>query len=314
MELGWDSDLVVEPDGDQPTPSGDQVTIEVEACGVCGRDCIDRAGRFAFLQVPITPGHEAAGRVVAVGPDVTDWRVGDRVGTTHYADGAILGLTIDGGYATWLTAPQACFYAVPDDIDPALAAIFHCTLGTAWRGLHRAGLDRSSRVLVTGANGGVGAAALQICQGVGATSIAVVRREEDVEFVTAMGADDVLVDDGSTFHKHLPGGQVDIAMECVGAPTFNAALRSLIPGGRLVAIGNITGERIELNIGYVITLGLHILGSTGATREDMANLFDLNARQPLNVPIHDRLPLAEADRAQRMVAAGGLRGRVVVVP
>lgn len=331
-ELGWDRDLVIEPDGEQPTATGDQIVVEVEACGVCGRDCIDRAGRFGFVLVPITPGHEAVGRVVAVGPDVTEWSVGQRVASMH-RDGcgsceacaigetslcrsgaAVLGLLIDGGYARWLAAPQGCFYAMPDDIDPALAAVFNCTLGTAWRGLTRAGIRAGSRVLVTGANGGVGVAALQIASGLGATTIAVVRRADQVAAAEASGADSVVVDDGTSFHKQLPGGLVDIAMDCVGAPTLNASLRSLVVGGRLVAVGNITGERIELNIGYVITFGLQIIGSSGATRADMAALLAQHARSPFDVPIHARLPLDEADAAQRLVAAGGLHGRVVLMP
>jgi acryloyl-coenzyme A reductase len=331
-ELGWGTDLVVEADGEQPIPTGDQIVVEVEACGVCGRDCIDRAGRFGFVQVPITPGHEAVGRVIAIGPDVTEWAVGQRVASMHRDScgtcqaclagelslcanaAAVLGLLIDGGYARWLTAPQRCFYAIPDDIDPALAGVFQCTLGTAWRGLTRAGIREGSRVLVTGANGGVGAAALQIASGVGATAIAVVRREEQVEAAEALGASHVVVDNGNGFHKQVPGGPVDIAMDCVGAPTFNSALRSLAVGGRLVAVGNITGERIDLNIGYVITFGLQIIGSSGANRADMAALLAHHARSPLDVPIHARMPLADADRAQRLVAEGGLLGRVVLIP
>jgi D-arabinose 1-dehydrogenase-like Zn-dependent alcohol dehydrogenase len=330
-ELGWDNDLVLEPQ-DEPVPTGDQIVVEVEACGVCGRDCIDRVGRFGFVQVPVTPGHEAVGRVVAAGPDVTEWTVGDRVGSMHRDScgacaactagetslcpngAAVLGLLIDGGYARWLAAPQGCFYALPDDIDPGVAAVFHCTLGTAWRGLTRAGVREGSRMLVTGANGGVGAAALQIASGLGATAIAVVRRDDDVGLVEDLGAEAVIVDDGSGFHKQLPGGPVDVAIDCVGAPTFNAALRSLVVGGRLVAVGNITGERIELNLGYIITFGLQITGSSGATRADMAALLAHHARSPLDVPIHARLPLADADRAQRLVVAGGLRGRIVLVP
>lgn len=331
-ELGWETDLVIEEDGEQPIPNGDQIVIEVEACGVCGRDCIDRAGRFGFVQVPITPGHEAVGRVVAIGPDVTEWAIGQRVASMHRDScgtcqaciagelslcanaAAVLGLLIDGGYARWLTAPQRCFYAIPDDIDPALAAVFQCTLGTAWRGLTRAGIREGSRVLVTGANGGVGSAALQIASGVGATAIAVVRRAEQIADAEALGAAAVVVDDGSGFHKQVPGGPVDIAMDCVGAPTFNSALRSLAVGGRLVAVGNITGERIDLNIGYVITFGLQVIGSSGANRADMAALLAHHARSPLHVPIHARVPMADADRAQRLVAEGGLQGRVVLIP
>lgn len=331
-EIGWDAALALEPAGAPPVAAGDGVVVEVEACGVCGRDCLDRAGRFAFVQPPIVPGHEAVGRVVAVGPDVRGWKVGDRVASMHRdscgacpacargetslcaSAASVLGLLVDGGYARWLAAPEGCFYPMPEDVEPALAAVLHCTAGTAWRGLSRAGVAPGARVLVTGANGGVGSAAIEVAQRRGAEVIAVVRDAAHADDAAARGAAHVLVDDGATFHKQLPGGAVDIALDCVGAPTFNAALRSLVVGGRLVAIGNITGARVELNVGYVITYGLEIFGSSGATRADMAAVLAEHARRPFTVPIHARMPLAEADRAQRLVAGGGLRGRIVLVP
>ena len=331
-EVGWDRELAIESDGEPTSPVGDQLVLEVEACGVCGRDCLDRAGRFAFVQVPIVPGHEAVGRVIAVGPGVTRWKIGDRVASMHRdacgecpacAAGetslcaraaSVLGLLIDGGYARWLTAPEGCFYDVPDDLDAALAAVFHCTLGTAWRGLTRAGVVAGSRVLVTGGNGGVGAAAIQVAHRKGATVVAVVRRADDALGAHALGAALVQVDDGAGFHRRLPGGAVDVAIDCVGAPTFNAALRSLVVGGRLVAVGNVTGARVEINLGYVITNGLQVTGSSGATRADMVEVLASHAAAPFTLPIHARLPLAQAERAQRMVAAGGLRGRVVLLP
>lgn len=330
-EIGWSADLVIEANTAAPIPEDDQVVVEVEACGVCGRDCLDRAGRFGFVQLPITPGHEAVGRVVAAGPRAS-WRIGDRVASMHRdacgecpacARGeaslcgraaSVLGLLVDGGYARWLTAPSGCFYAVPDGIDPALAAILHCTAGTAWRGLTRAGVAAGARVLITGANGGVGAAAIEVATRLGAQVLAVVRNPDHAALAADLGAAHVLIDDGAGFHKRLPGGAVDVALDCVGAPTFNASLRSLVVGGRLVAVGNITGGRVELNLGYAITYGLQITGSSGATRADMAAVLAEHARRPFRVPIHARMPLADADRAQRLVAAGGLRGRIVLVP
>ena len=80
--VGWDGPLVAKT-GPLPEATGDLVLVEVAACGVCHRDCIDRDGRFPYLQLPITPGHEAAGTVVAVGPDVTGLKLGDAVITLH---------------------------------------------------------------------------------------------------------------------------------------------------------------------------------------------------------------------------------------
>ncbi len=331
-EVGWSADLTVAPAGAPPAPTGEQVVIAVEACGVCYRDLIDRTGRFPFIRLPITPGHEAVGRVTAIGPGVTEWKVGDRVATMHRDScgacppclagetslcqraAAVLGLLVDGGYASWLLIPQRALYRAPDDLDAAQAAILHCTAGTAYRGLVRAGkLAAGMRVLVTGANGGVGAAAVQVASRLGATVVAQVRRAEHVAMVEALGASAVIVDADGGFHKRLPGGSVDVALDCVGAPTFNATLRSLGLGGRMVAVGNVVEARAELNLGYMITRGLQITGSSGATRRDMAELLELHATRPFEVPVHVRLPLADADRAQRLVNAGGLAGRIVLM-
>lgn len=334
MRTGWDDDLLVEEvDEDLAEPSRDQVDIEVEACGVCYRDCIDREGRFPFIRVPITPGHEVVGRVRAVGPEVTDWRLGDRVGTMHRdscgacpackegetslcaGSGAVPGLLIDGGYATAMRAPQRCLFEVPEDLPAAEAAVMHCTFGTAYRGLQRCGgVHRGDHVLVTGANGGVGVAAIQMAARLGAAVTAVVRDERHRAFLEELGAETVIVDPGGRFHKRLPGDRADVVLDCVGPPTFNASLRSLRTGGQMVVIGNVIPEKVELNLGYLITSGIRLVGSSGASREHMKAVFDLHAERPFQVHLHERLELADADRAQRAVKAGGLRGRIVLLP
>jgi D-arabinose 1-dehydrogenase-like Zn-dependent alcohol dehydrogenase len=334
MRTGWDDDLLYEEvDEDLGDPTGPQVDIEVEACGVCYRDCIDREGRFPFIRVPITPGHEVVGRVVAVGTGVTDWKLGDRVGTMHRdscgvcpacredhasrcaGTGAVPGLLIDGGYATRMRAPQRCFFSVPEELPAAEAAVMHCTFGTAYRGLQRCGeLRRGDQVLVTGANGGVGVAAIQVAARLGARVTAVVRDGRHESFLRELGAETVITDPGDRFHKHLPDGPADVVLDCVGPPTFNASLRSLRSGGSMVVIGNVIGEKVALNLGYLITSGIQLVGSSGATREHMKTVFELHAERPFQVHLHQRLDLAEADRAQRQVQAGGLRGRIVLLP
>ena len=331
LETGFTRDLEL-LEAPLPEPKSGQVLVEVEACGVCYRDTIDRSGRFAFIQLPVTPGHEAVGRVVAVGSDVSRWKVGDRVASMHrdscgscpscqsgdtslcpYA-ASVLGLLVDGGYSSHLLAPERCFYAMPEEIPAAMAAIHHCTYGTAYRGLVRWGqLQSGQRALITGANGGVGAAAIQIAKRLGASVVAVVRTEEHIAYCTELGADDVLVSPGGDFHRQL-GQRVDVALDCVGEPTFNAALRSLSVGGRLVSIGNVVGKRAELNLGYIITTGLSIHGSSGATPSDMLALLKLHAKQPLSAVIHEERPLADADAAQRRLLEGNLHGRIVLRP
>lgn len=327
---GWERDLGIETCADPEPPTGDRILVEIEACGVCHRDCIDRDGRFKFLRVPVTPGHEAVGRVLAIGPQVSLWRVGDRVATLHRdhcgrcqacaqgdsglctAGVAVLGLVVDGGYASHLVASERTFYRADADLPAAHAAILHCTYGTAYRGLARFGRARSGqRVLVTGANGGVGAAAIQVAKALDTRVTAVIRNPAHESFVAGLGADEVVVATTGAIHKAVRG-RFDIALECVGQPTFNGTMRALRPGGRIVVIGNVSAERAQLNLGYVILNSLHIAGSRGADERDMVGLIDLYRQRPWAIPVHAELDLAEADRGQRMVKAGGLRGRVVL--
>jgi len=332
VEAGWGADLVHERAGGSPPKlERDQVRVRVLACGVCHRDLIDRAGRFPFQRFPIVPGHEAAGVVVEVGSEVGEFRVGDRVGTMHRdACGAcdacgrgesslcagaawVFGILADGGYARELVAPASSLYPLPATLAATDAAPFHCTFGTAYRDLVTLGrIQRGERVLVTGANGGVGRAAVQIAVRAGAEVVAVVRDERHVAPLRALGVQEVLVDRESTFHGRL--GAIDLALDTVGAPTFLASLRSLRVGGRAVVVGNVVAEKVPLNLGFVITRGLTIIGGSGATRAEMVAVLAMHEAAPFTSAIARVFPLHRADEAQRMLHAGDVAGRFVLVP
>jgi acryloyl-coenzyme A reductase len=326
VRVGWETPLAYEPEAPPSLVDSGQVRVAVEACGVCHRDLLDREGRFPFIQVPVTPGHEAVGRVIQLGAGVTDFAVGDRVATMHRdACGAcpacldgqttlctgaawVLGILADGGYASEIVAPASALYSMPGDLPAAHAAILHCTFGTSYRDLAvLARLKPGERVLVTGANGGVGCAAIQIAARLGAHVIALVRDARHEEFVRKLGAHDVVLDAA----KAEP---VDVALDTVGAPTFLAALRAVRIGGRIVVVGNVTREKVGLNLGLIITRGLTIVGGSGATRDDMRAVLALHAERPFEFPIAHTLPLSEAEQGQKLVKEGGLRGRVVLTP
>jgi acryloyl-coenzyme A reductase len=332
--VGWESDLVHEiSPAPLPSPSGAEVLVEVEACGVCHRDLIDRAGRWPFLKVPVTPGHEAVGHVVRVGAAARDFRPGDRVGTMHrdacgacaacqkgqtsLCEGAawVFGIMADGGYARHVLAPESALYPLPAAMPAPQAAVMHCTFGTAYRDVKTLGnVVPGERVLVTGANGGVGMAAVQIAARLGGEVVAVVRSAEHVDFLKRLGAHSVVVDAGATFHEQSAAAGIDLAIEAVGHSTFASTLRTLRLGGRMVVVGNIVPERVALNLGALITRGLSLIGGSGATRRDMVELLALHAAKPFDVAIDRVLPLSQADAAQRLVRAGGLKGRIVLVP
>ena len=331
---GWDEPLHIEPDT-PAEPGPGQVRVRVGACGVCGRDLIDRAGRFPWMRLPVVPGHEAAGVVEAVGDGVTAWSVGDRVATLHrdhcrrcaacergdtsLCAGAawVFGLMADGGYAASLVAPADALYGLPaaDALLDAEAAVLHCTLGTAWRSLVTVGeLQPGEKVVITGANGGVGAAAVQIAARRGAHVVAVVRRAGFEGFLEELGAASVVVSPDGRFHKDPAASGAQVVLECVGPATFRASMGCLDLGGRLLVVGNVDGGRAEINLGAVVVRGLKILGAGGATPADMQALLDAHANQPWSIPVQEVLPLDEAEQAQRRVREGGLRGRLVLKP
>ena len=326
VQPGWDAPLQYEGGAPSPPLGAGQVRIAVEACGVCHRDLLDREGRFPFMSLPITPGHEATGRVVELGPGVTGLSVGARVATMHrdacgdcvacrrgdttLCVGAawVFGLLADGGYASEVVAPVSATYVVPDAMPAAHAAVLHCTFGTAYRDLATLARVRADeRVLVTGANGGVGTAAVQIAARLGAHVVALVRSQEHEAFLRSLGASEVIT-------NAKAASPVDVAVDTVGAPTFLAALHALQIGGRIVTLGNVTREKVGLNLGFVITRGLTILGGSGATRDEMRAVLAMHAERPFDFPIARTMALESADEAQRLVRAGGLRGRIVLEP
>lgn len=329
--FGFDTPLVAEELPDPPDPTGNQVLVEVDACGVCHRDLIDRSGGVPFMTLPIALGHEAVGRVVAAGPDVTRWKPGDRVATLHRDSCGTcerclegqptlcphgfhaLAIVADGGYATHLTAPERTFYPVPDDLTDAQAAILLCTYGTAFRGLRSGGCGPDRKVVITGASGGVGSAAVEVASRMGAHVVAVIRDPARTDYVTELGADVVVVDPGDGFHKNPEVGDADMVLDNVGTPTLNASLRSVRLGGSVVFVGNITQERLSLNVGLVIVKALRIIGSSGASPQDMADLLELRGERPFAMAIEE-LPLTEAEVAHERLRQGGIPGRLVLRP
>lgn len=330
--MDLDVPLEVEELPDPGEPQGNQVVVEVEACGVCHRDLIDRGGGVPFITLPITLGHEAAGRVTAVGPDVSMWKVGDRVATIHRdscgeceacqagevsicQNGAhALGIVADGGYATHLTLPERGLYAMPDDLSASEAAILNCTYGTAFRGLRTGGCGPGKTAVITGASGGVGSAAIELATRMGARVVAVIRDPNREDYVKGLGADAVVVDDGTTFHKHPETANADLVLDNVGTPTMNSSLRCLRLGGTVVVIGNVVPtQRLEVNLGFVIVRALRVVGSSGATPNDMADLLELRGGRPFAMTVED-VPLAEAEAAHQRLRQGGIPGRLVLRP
>lgn len=309
--------------------------VRVRACGVCYRDVLDRKGKFPFLQLPIVPGHEFAGEVASLGGGAKLFAEGDRVVNLHrnpcgacracrggdevHCTNAWVnyGLTADGGYAEYVRAPESSLVALPREVPFEEGATLMCTTGTALRALRTKGrVGLGERVLVTGASGGVGLQAIQVAKLAGASVVAVTGSPAKAAALREAGADEVLVDREGGFHKEVLDrwGGVDLGVEITGRPTFNATLRSLKPGGRLVLVGNLLAERVEVNPGLLILKGLTITGSDSSTRSDLEDAVRLAAEGKIRVTVADRLPLDRASEAHRRLEERGVIGRLVLVP
>jgi D-arabinose 1-dehydrogenase-like Zn-dependent alcohol dehydrogenase len=310
--------------------------VRVRAAGVCYRDVIDRQGGFPFMKLPVIPGHEFAGEVVAVAGDVTGLAPGDRVVNMHRAPCGeceycrqgheprcsrslmMFGLTLDGGYAEQVLAPSGCLVRLDAAIPFERACFLACTAGVALRGLRtRGGLEAGQTALITGASGGVGLHAIQVAKALGARVLAVSSSEAKAQALADAGADEVIVSPDLRFHdevKKRSDGGVHVVLDCVGAPTLNSAVRSLRPMGRVVVAGNVTVARHEINPGYFILQEVALLGTSGCSRADLEQVLAWVTAGEVVPVVADVLPLAQAAEAQRRLETRAVSGRLVLVP
>ncbi|MBI2058745.1 MAG: alcohol dehydrogenase catalytic domain-containing protein [Nitrospirae bacterium] len=319
-----------------PELRDDDVLVRIRACGVCYRDLLDRRGKFPFIQIPIITGHEFSGEVVKVGRNAGEWSPGDRVVNLHrnpcgfcgpcsigdeihceHAH-AHFGLTWPGGYAEYVAAPKTSLVRLPDSIPFTDGAVLMCTAAVALRAVKvRADVRLGEKVLITGASGGVGTMALQVAKQCGASVVAVTSSDGKKKHLEEMGADEVHVSPTGSFHKEIGGGPmggVDVAVEIVGSATFNSSLRCLKPGGRLILVGNVTGERVELNPGIIILKALKIIGSDSCSRAELTETIRLVEAKKLRVHVSKSFPLSEAAKAQTWLEEKKSSGRTVLIP
>jgi NADPH2:quinone reductase len=306
-------------------PGPGEVRIAVRATGAGGTDVIMRRGTYPYAPpIPFVPGYEVVGDVEALGPGVTGLRAGQRVAA----------LLVHGGYAEKVVRPAAEFVPVPDGVDDAHAVALILNYVTAYQALHRtAAVQAGQHVLVTGANGGVGTAALELCRLAGVHALGAASAKHHAA-VRALGATPVEgraapVDQGVLAVR--PEG-VDIALDGLGGPYVAQCIRATRRGGAVVAYGfsGATRNGQPSNLATLSgVLSLFVGGPLrgrkgkfyGITRlyrkdpkpflEDLPKLFDLAAAGKLSPAIAARLPLLAAREANEMLERGGIEGKIV---
>ena len=320
----------------EPRPAEGEVLLRVRACGVCYHDSIARRGQLGGA-LPMVLGHEVVGEVVELGPGVRDLRVGDRAATLQRmscgecrhclqgrnslckVDRRFFGEEIPGGYAGLMTAPVRGLCPAPASLSWPDAAAACCTTGTAVHVCRTRGRVRDGEtVLVTGASGGVGLQAVQLCRLLGAKVIGVTSSPRKRERTQAAGAHHVVVakdlDFASEVKRLTKGEGVDVALEIVGSAAFGQTLKCMAPGGRVVVVGNLDTGTFDLNPGLVIVKELEIIGAYATTRDEMAQAFDLTAKGQVKSCVSEVLPLHEARRAHERLENREIAGRAVLVP
>ncbi len=294
-----------------PVPGDHELLVSVRAAGVNGADLSQLAGRYpAPPGSPAdVPGLEMAGRVASVGARVTRFAPGDRV----------MALVGGGAQAELAVVDEAHALRVPDGLSWREAGGFMEVYATAFDALFaQAGLAFGERVLVTGAAGGVGSAAVQLAALAGAHVVASVRDGARSDAMTALGAARVVRPDGVA-----EDGPYDVVLELVGAASLPAALDALAVKGRVVVIGVGSGAALQLDLFQLMGRRGRILASTirSRSRDEKAGLVAaLGARVVpalaagrLVVPVLGTFPLREAAAAYERFAAGGKLGKVVLV-
>jgi acryloyl-coenzyme A reductase len=335
-EFGAAANLKLESMAD-PRPGRGEVLLEVKACGVCYHDVINRRGDLPRTHVPAVLGHEVAGVVIEVGEGVSSWKVGDRAATLQRLscgecagcragrnslckhDNRFFGEELPGGYASLMAAPVHGLVKVPEGMSWDVAATACCTTGTAVHTVRtRARVKAGETVLITGASGGVGLQAVQLCALDGARVIAVTSSEAKVDSLKRAGAHEVIISRDLRFSsevRRLTGGDgVNVVIEIVGSATFAQSLRAIAPAGRLVIVGNLETGLVELNPGLVIVKELEIIGAYATTQSELAEALELTQSGKIQPWVSEVLPLEEAARAHFRLENREIAGRLVLVP
>jgi NADPH:quinone reductase-like Zn-dependent oxidoreductase len=318
-----------------PEPRPGQVLVRVRACALNHLDLWQRRGlERVTIPLPHISGAEIAGEVAAVpGGEVA---IGTRVllqpglscGRCAACLGGrdnecrsydVLGYQSDGGYAELVTVPAVNLVAIPDHVSFVDAAAFPLTFLTAWHMLvARAQLRPGETVLVLAGTSGVGQAAIQVARLHGARVIATAGSAAKLEQARALGADDVVHhhdEDLVAVVRRLTGKRgVDVVVEHVGQATWERSVKALAPGGRLVTCGNTTGWDGRIDLRFLFSRQLSLLGSYMGTKAELlqaARFFFEGRLAPL---VDTVLPLAEAAEAHRRLEQGEVAGKLVLTP
>ena len=315
-ELGPPEKLVVE-DVPSPKPGKGQVVVSVKAAGVNFPDTLIIQGKYQFkAELPFSPGGEVAGVVKELGEGVSSVKPGDRV----------IASSTFGGFAEEIAIDADRLVAIPDAMDYVPASAFILTYGTSYHALRdRAQLKAGETLLVLGASGGVGIAAIQLGKAMGARVIAAASSDTKLAVCKDNGADELINyarDDLRTRVKAITAGRgVDVVYDPVGGPYSEPALRDMAWNGRFLVVGFAAGEIPKVPLNLALLKGCSIVGvfwgaftrtEPERNRRNNEELMQLYLAGKIKPHIHATYPLARAAEALNEVLHKRVSGKVVL--
>ena len=316
-----------------PEPGPGQITVQMEASGLCHTDIHAAHGDWPVKpSPPFVPGHEGVGTVHAIGDGVTGLRNGERVavpwlgyacGTCRYCltgwetlcpDQRNTGYSVDGCHAEYFIAEAAFAARVPDDIDSLDAAPLTCAGVTTYKAVKVGNVRPGDLVAISGV-GGLGHLAVQYAKTFGGTVAAIDITDEKLELARDLGADIVIdartLDPAEVLQSH---GGADVAIGlAVDEKSFAAAYGGLRRGGRLVLVALPASGNLSIPVFETVLNGTSVIGSIVGTRADLANVFALHAAGRTRV-IYEARPLEWINTAIQDVLQGQAPARIVFTP
>jgi 2-desacetyl-2-hydroxyethyl bacteriochlorophyllide A dehydrogenase len=311
-------------------PGPNDVRVKVEACGVCHSDALTRAGAYPGLTLPRVPGHELAGRIDAIGSNVTAWKVGDRVGVGWHGGhcfqcracrkgdfincekAKITGLSFDGGYAEYAVVPQEAVARIPEGLDAANAGPLLCAGVTTYNSMRNSGARAGDTVAVQGI-GGLGHLAIQFASRMGFRTVAVSRGADKEKLARELGAHEYIdtekVDAAQGLQK-LGGADLVLAT-APNAAAITSTLNGLKPRGKLLIVAGFM-EAMQIP-GVALLSGRTIAGWPSGSSIDWEDTMAFSQLTNVRARI-EKFPLEKAEEAFIKVVENRIRFRAVLMP
>jgi D-arabinose 1-dehydrogenase-like Zn-dependent alcohol dehydrogenase len=312
-----------------PEPGRSEVRIKVEACGICHSDAFLKEGHWPGIKYPRVPGHEIAGRIDAVGADVTNWKVGRRVGVGWHGghdftcdacrrgdfinckNEKITGFTHDGGYAEYMVSPAEAVAAIPDDLPAAEAAPLLCAGITVFNALRNSGARAGDLVAVHGI-GGLGHLGIQYSRQMGFRTFAVGRGKDKEALARKLGASHYVDSAAGNPAAELQtfGGARVILATAPDSKSISALVNGLSSNGTLVLVGA-SPESLTVTPVQLISGRKAIQGWASGTATDSEDTMQFSSLSGVR-PMIEKFPLEKAAEAFEQMISGRARFRVVL--